>query len=153
MWVSALCGCVQSVAICNALFGRCVIMSKLLRCSSISDLVMYFSTLPSSSISAPGILLTLIQLKRVCRNFAFRHTLLNIIVQICCKSSCRLSFSQLYFSSLIPYRLQGPILLRFRVWEYLWVFSPVSMFPPGKVHIPSNSPYARWVQSMLPHAV
>ena len=28
-------------------------MRKLLRCSSISDLVMYFSTLPSSSISAP----------------------------------------------------------------------------------------------------
>ena len=49
---------------------RCVIMSKLLRCSSISDLVMYFSTLPSSSISAPCILLTLTQLKRVCRNFS-----------------------------------------------------------------------------------
>ena len=52
---------------------RCVIMSKLLRCSSISDLVMYFSTLPSSSISAPCILLTLTQKQRVCR--ILRHTL------------------------------------------------------------------------------
>ena len=58
---------------------RCVIMSKLLRCSSISDLVMYFSTLPSSSISAPCILLTLAQLKRVCRNEKFRHTLFHIL--------------------------------------------------------------------------
>ena len=50
---------------------RCVIMSKLQCCSSISDLVMYFSTLPSSSISAPCISLTLTQLKRVCRNLHF----------------------------------------------------------------------------------
>lgn len=34
-------------------------MSKLLRCSSISDLVTYFSTLPSYSISASCILLLL----------------------------------------------------------------------------------------------
>ena len=59
-------------------------MSKLLRCSSISDLVMYFSTLPSSSISAPCILLSLTQLKALCHNeqtaglflnFGFGHVL------------------------------------------------------------------------------
>ncbi len=49
-------------------------MCKLLRCSSISDLVMYFRTLPSSLISAPCILHFHTQLKRVCRAFAARHT-------------------------------------------------------------------------------
>ena len=84
-------------------------MSILQRCSSISNLVMYSSTLPSSSNSAPCILLTLTQLKRVCRNFAFRHTLIELlgVKRIACAE-------QIFILCICFYLLcEGVILARF----------------------------------------
>ena len=53
---------------------------QLLRSFLISNLVMYFSTLPSSAISVPCILPTLTRLKRVCRNFISTHPHMRILV-------------------------------------------------------------------------
>ena len=54
-------------------------MRKQLRCSSISDLVMYFSTLLSFSISAPPHFTHSYLTKESVPKFAFRHTLKNSI--------------------------------------------------------------------------